>query len=370
MHTHPTAASCRLKKFFQMFRNIRILISKFHRSIHNQSYDMPYKARISVCNFCRKDFLDKSGHNNQKFCSHVCSNKGKIRHKTCHKRRRGRFVNCLVCHREFYAKRCLPMSIRNEQKYCSIKCKGIASRLKSVQCEFCGTTFKPKVMLHKKFCSSQCKSAARKNGTNVSCDYCRETIYLAKGRLQKAKHYFCSLAHQIKWQKRGKLRFICKICKKEFYWSPSRIKQQNPIYCSILCRDQDPDRRKQLLKMIAIQQNFYPNKLEKQGYKMLKSFKIHFDKQKVVGNKFVVDAYIPKCRTIIQFDGDYWHGNIKKFPILDKRQQRRRCIDKSQNAYFRKCGYHVIRIWESQMKSNPSYVRRLLMKKLALSQVD
>lgn len=313
------------------------------------------------CIFCKKTFSHRDNPNNRKFCSLHCSGLN---------RRRGKIVKCVICHSEFYRRNSPSEVIKNSGKYCSRKCKGIGSRLKPVPCRFCGKLFKPKVTLHSKFCSSLCKHAARKNGRNIKCEHCGKEFYLAKGRLQKAKHFFCSLDHQIKWQKRNKLKFVCKICKAVFYWSPSRITQTNPTYCSVVCRNKDPEQRRRLLKMTAMQQNLYPNKLERNGYKILKSLKVYFKRQKVVGNKFVVDAYAPKQNTIIQFDGDYWHGNTRKYHILNQIQKRRRIIDKSQNAYFKACGYKVIRIWESQIKNNPSHVRYLLMKKLDLFQAD
>jgi very-short-patch-repair endonuclease len=67
---------------------------------------------------------------------------------------------------------------------------------------------------------------------------------------------------------------------------------------------------------------------------------------------WTVDAYIPKTKTIIQADGDYWHGNpeFQQNRPLDKRQTKRMGTDKSQNIWFEKSGYTVYRIWQSELQ--------------------
>jgi len=44
---------------------------------------------------------------------------------------------------------------------------------------------------------------------------------------------------------------------------------------------------------------------------------------------------------IIQWDGTYWHTKPK-----------RKLLDESQDAYFNKCGYKVLRITDKQIKNN------------------
>jgi len=58
-----------------------------------------------------------------------------------------------------------------------------------------------------------------------------------------------------------------------------------------------------------------------------------------------VDIIISDKKIIIQWDGDYWHSKPK-----------RKKLDESQDAYFKKCGYKVIRIKESEIKKNKEEV--------------
>ena len=109
------------------------------------------------------------------------------------------------------------------------------------------------------------------------------------------------------------------------------------------------------------QQKLKPNNLEKLGYSILDEIGIEYTPQYLIAKKFCVDAFAEAHNLIIQFDGDYWHGFPEKYPEPDKRQQKRMNIDKSQNAYFKKCGYKVIRIWEHQLRKQPDQVKQLLI---------
>lgn len=79
---------------------------------------------------------------------------------------------------------------------------------------------------------------------------------------------------------------------------------------------------------------------------------IPFETQKVLFNKFLVDAVIEEYKIIIFSDGCYWHGclehKVNEFAGIAKR----RAIDKSQNAYLTKCGYKVFRFWEHEIKKD------------------
>jgi very-short-patch-repair endonuclease len=113
--------------------------------------------------------------------------------------------------------------------------------------------------------------------------------------------------------------------------------------------------------MVSLQQLGKMTKPEAIGYSLLKSLGIDFLPQHVIAGKFCVDAFVPSQNLIVQFDGDYWHANPTRFPNPDKRQQRRIKLDLSQDAYMKKCGYHVIRLWETDLKKNLEDVKKRLL---------
>ena len=81
-----------------------------------------------------------------------------------------------------------------------------------------------------------------------------------------------------------------------------------------------------------------PTSIERIVYQKLLDLGIVFEKQYVVGNKFIVDVYIPDYNLIIEVDGSYWHS-------LDRIIKK----DKAENAYLKKCGYRLVRIPEQEV---------------------
>jgi len=116
--------------------------------------------------------------------------------------------------------------------------------------------------------------------------------------------------------------------------------------------------------MNADQQRLSPNHLERAAYAILDSVDAAYVPQHVVGGKFCVDAFYPQG-LVVQFDGDYWHGNPAKFPTPDARQKKRMAFDRSQNAYCAKCGFAVLRVWEHEIRNDPEGVKAKLCNSLA-----
>lgn len=89
-----------------------------------------------------------------------------------------------------------------------------------------------------------------------------------------------------------------------------------------------------------------PTKLEIALFAHLDTLGVEYEPFFLVKPKWIVDA---KCgNTIIQADGDYWHGH-PRFEPLTERQLTQKRRDKAQDAYLTTCGYTVARIWESDM---------------------
>lgn len=88
----------------------------------------------------------------------------------------------------------------------------------------------------------------------------------------------------------------------------------------------------------AASENNGPTNIELIVYNFLKRRNIKFEKQYLINNKFLVDAFIPQLNLIIECDGKYWH-NMKH--IIKK--------DKAENAYLKKCGYKLIRLTEKEI---------------------
>jgi len=104
------------------------------------------------------------------------------------------------------------------------------------------------------------------------------------------------------------------------------------------------------------QQGLCPNRLERAGYAILESLQVPFDQQTLIANKITVDAFLPEHNTVVQFDGNYWHGKPDEYPDPDHRQRKRMALDISQDAYLTKCGYNILRFWGSDIRKRPEWV--------------
>lgn len=236
-------------------------------------------------------------------------------------------------------------------------------KVRTIVCAGCHQTVTGRFRPNQRFCSAQCSSTsakpARRTGQQVACELCGALVYIAASRVGKTQHNFCSLEHQITWQGRNKDSYTCKVCGRAFRWSPSR-KSYNVTYCSLGCRDADPDRRAQLIEMNAAQQRGHQTAIERIGYALLDDMGLAYLPQHVIGGKFCVDAFLPEQGLVVQFNGDYWHGHPQKFPEPDARQRRRMRLDASQDAYMRACGYRVLRLWESDLHQHLDLTRQLI----------
>jgi len=301
------------------------------------------------------------------YCSKKCHYKSGATRPT---RRTGQDIQCGVCGKTFYASLSF---LKLGRKYCGLVCKGVASHNKpTITCQMCGKQFVHSLKggngEPRKYCSKTCTGTAKKEGEYKACAVCGKERYIPACRLVTTSMFFCGAEHANQWQGRNKTEHICKMCGKTFRWSLSRSKsgKYNVTYCSLACRDNDPKRAAMLFELNVLQQSLKPNKLELACYKLLDSMNIEYIPQHTIGGKFVVDAFVPSRGIVIQFDGDYWHGNPFLFPEPDERQRRRIALDHSQDNYMVVCGYRVLRIWQSELKTDQNAVMLAIQDALAL----
>lgn len=235
--------------------------------------------------------------------------------------------------------------------------KGLeGNRVRTIICAGCGETVTRRARPDQRYCSLACYRSApkpgRRTGEDRLCTQCGEEFYVPRGRVLKGEGDFCSLACHNAHQGRNRTDHRCKICDGAFTWSPSRTASgnYNVTYCSLACRDRDPERLAHLAAMQARQQLKRTNKVEMAGYALLDGLGVQYERQAPFKDKFIPDATIPLALLVVQFDGDYWHD--RKGTSTEDRIRRRVNLDQSQDAYIRACGWQVVRLWESDLKSD------------------
>lgn len=117
--------------------------------------------------------------------------------------REGVFVmNCEVCGKK---------TERTRNRFCSVECKGIASRKPPTVCPVCGELFTGKS--GQKTCSRECGAAIQRTGEMSACSQCGKEMYVKKHRQDEQK--FCSKECADK-NKENRTVFVCAECGKEF----------------------------------------------------------------------------------------------------------------------------------------------------------
>lgn len=235
-----------------------------------------------------------------------------------------------------------------------------------VICEYCGKEYNISKCFYERskhhYCSRECSYKGKDKSKKVICHNCGKEIIVKNCNLKK--YNFCNKKCFDEWQSRNKIKLICKICGKEFYRSPSWLKEKKGYYCSIECRNKDEEwKKKSVYKGNAIQCHKKGlNKLELKGNTILNKLNIEYKTQYLINGKICVDVFIPKYNLIIQWDGNYWHGKNKKYEELEPRIQKRVSLDKSQDKYLKKCGYKVLRFWEDEVMNKEEYVYENIKK--------
>ena len=69
-------------------------------------------------------------------------------------------------------------------------------------------------------------------------------------------------------------------------------------------------------------------------------------------DKYQCDIFIPSMNLVIECDGDYWHGNMKKYDNwnnLNQNQKIQKIKDYVRTNELRQNGFKVWRLWESDI---------------------
>ena len=97
-------------------------------------------------------------------------------------------------------------------------------------------------------------------------------------------------------------------------------------------------------------------KIEQKIEGFLKLIGIEYHKHfymNMIRDAYQCDFLIPQLKIVIECDGDYWHGNPKKFTgaKLKEFQIQQREEDQRRTEQLNNHGYKVIRLWESDIKN-------------------
>lgn len=270
-------------------------------------------------------------------------------------------------------------------------------------CKQCGVYFEYK--RRRVFCSSECRANYDKRfRQEVSCYICGTVVVKTPGQLKDKKHTVCSsscrnrlVSHcltgipkseeTVRRQNLAKTKeailksgeYHCHQCNKPFDNNLSLrahsswcSKPKTPCACdkcgttfdnetslrihtSMWC---DPDKKAAIGKKISA--SVYSSEKRRVAQCVSKPeaafatalediLGVVVDRSKVLpGIAHVYDMFVPSLNLVIEFDGDYWHGNPCKYPEPTKQQLEKQRKDRYASRKAREAGYTVNRVWQSE----------------------
>lgn len=107
--------------------------------------------------------------------------------------------------------------------------------------------------------------------------------------------------------------------------------------------------------------SFKDTKPELKMEEILNFLHIPYEKQFRIDNH-LYDGHILNSPYLIEVDGDYYHGNPKKFSKLNKYQLEQKQRDLKNNKLAKEKGYIVLRFWENDILNNSDDVKNEIKK--------
>jgi very-short-patch-repair endonuclease len=253
-------------------------------------------------------------------------------------------------------------------EFCSPSCRNKARGLKPVNCPVCNTPFIPQRINGakgepKRFCSRKCASFAQRGKPSTNpythsqedrefvkrhyvekgAEWVAEALGYTKGAIYNLAHKIgVSLSYEARLEKLhngARAHMLANNPMKNKKTAAKVGKKVSQKYWN------DPEYRERFLTSKANANKHALTKPELKCKDILEELGISFQYQHLVKPKFIVDFLIGS-KVVLQVDGEYWHGH-PRFEPLTERQKKQQARDKAQTAYLTKCGYRVVRVWES-----------------------
>lgn len=270
---------------------------------------------------------------------------------------------CKYCNTKF--ERDVYPSNKNKKtfEFCSPSCRNKSRALALIPCAACGKMIIPRYSKNKygvrKYCSQDCsnKNNRGRPSTNPKTRTKEENEFIKNNYTSKGINIIqASLNISIKAVYQAARKLGLKMDNIDYSSRSDRMKMNNPMKNKETALKvgkirsnrywNDEEYRTKLLKNKAASNKKNMTKPELLCKQLLEDLKINAEYQVEVKAKFIVDFRIGN--TILQVDGEYWHGH-PRFEPLTERQIAQRKRDAAQDKYLTACGYRVVRIWENDI---------------------
>lgn len=273
-----------------------------------------------LCIICNNEILSKRA---KKYCSRVCQDKG---YSLLFSDGNTGFRTCNICSKEYKT------GNLSGSKWCSKKCANIATSQRF-------TGFKQTQEHKDKISEYKKKENILKIG-DFYCDKCDR--HFETNTSFKAHTSYCN-AKEDPFELKS-----CNVCQKQF--SSRGLK----IHMSMEHGDESK-KNKRLTNLRAACKDREYEKISKQEISFVESLKLILSEDKIqhsfrIEKGHIFDLLLKENNVILEFDGDYWHGNKAKHQLTE-RMKKQYNIDVFYTKKAIKNGYDIVRIWASDSES-------------------
>lgn len=367
------------------------------------------KPQVQItCGQCGVVF-SASPYENRKYCSIACTNQAfRTRERQANCLRCGKTMSgsrlrycsqeCSWKRNEHVRRKCgtcgdLFHPNTKTQRFCSLECipkkRGPRVPLKTLKCEECGSPFDVKLRVHQRFCSTRCYHKNQENligcercgklfragkeggqkfcsrtcmrtGWNSPriCEWCN-TTFTPVHRIQATCSPRCARNHRYAREREQGLHqpvaLTCQTCGKGFVVSAgnyrsSMKRNRPPRFCSKDCHYAST-KGNFPAHFVDYMMGRKSTSIEVATYEALEALGVMFERQRFIG-RYLVDAYIPTTRTVIECQGDFFHCNPEVYPDGPKFATQRKNVAKDieRFAYLRTRGYTIVELWEKDIR--------------------
>lgn len=112
-------------------------------------------------------------------------------------------------------------------------------------------------------------------------------------------------------------------------------------------------------------QAFGKTSIERKMEEILDELKINYQYSKIMWKR-QYDFYLIDYKVLIECDGDYWHGNPKFFPKLNRIQMKNQIKDGLKNLLAMKNGFKLIRFWEDEINNQEDMIKERITSYVGL----
>lgn len=238
---------------------------------------------------------------------------------------------------------------RGRGRYCSRACADLAHQVRMSRqghpnwgkrsgeervCKACGRVFYryPSQMCDTRhaqtpgqYCSQECYGVGKRGRSwGQHSDAAKQAVSRAnRGRVHLDK-------------RKASVPLTCVMCGSLFLVRPHAVNTRQ--YCSLRCVS---------LKSAQGPSALRPTKIEAAVYEALVALNLPFMRQYRLG-RYLVDAYIPETRTVVEAFGDYWHCNPRRYPNGPQTRRQAQAIEHDPRRLIALTaqGYRIIILWE------------------------